>query len=105
MTKLHIKKGDKVKVLSGNSKGVIGEVLTVMPKDGVAIVEGANIKVKHRKPTAGNTTGGIERREAPIPASKLMVIDGDGNPTRIGRKLDEHGKLKRYSKKSGKFID
>lgn len=105
MTKLHIKKGDKVKVLSGNSKGKIGEVLEVLPKEGKAIVEGANIKTKHKKPTATNPEGGIEKIEAPILSSKLMVVDGSGNPTRVGRKADENGKLRRYSKKTGQFID
>lgn len=105
MTKLHIKKGDKVKVLSGNNKGKTGEILQVFPKESKAIVEGVNIKTKHRKPTATNPEGGIEKIEAPILASKLMVIDVDGNATRIGRKKDESGKLRRYSKKSGQFID
>jgi len=105
MTKLHIKKGDKVKVLSGNNKGAVGEVLEVIPADGRAIVEGVNIKTKHRKPTASNPEGGIEKIAAPISAAKLMVVDKDGNATRIGRKADSNGKLRRYSKKTGEFID
>jgi len=105
MSKLHIKKGDKAKVLSGNSKGKTGEILEVMPKEGKAVVAGVNIKTKHRKPTASNPEGGIEKIEAPILSSKLMVIDADGNATRIGRKKDENGKLRRYSKKTGQFID
>ena len=103
--KSFIKKGDRVKVLSGNDKGTEGEVLEVLPKEGKAIVEGVNIKTKHRKPTAQKPEGGIEKNEAPIWMSKLMVIDGSGNATRVGRKADENGKLKRYSKKSGDFID
>ncbi|MFY0674558.1 MAG: 50S ribosomal protein L24 [Bacteroidia bacterium] len=105
MTKLHIKKGDTVKVLTGNDKGATGEVLQVMPKEGKAIVEGVNIKTKHRKPTTANPEGGIEKIPAPLLASKLMVVDKDGNATRIGRKKDDSGKLRRYSKKSGEFID
>lgn len=105
MPKLYIKKGDQVKVLSGNNKGVTGQVLKVLPGDAKAIVEGVNVKTKHRKPTAQNPEGGIEKIEAPILISKLMVLDGSGNPTRVGRKLDESGKLKRYSKKTGDFID
>lgn len=105
MTKLHIKKGDKVQVISGNDKGVTGEVLRVIPKDGKAIVSGVNIKTKHKKPTAQNPDGGISKEEAPIWISKLMVIDGSGNPTRIGRKENSQGRLARYSKKSGEFID
>ena len=100
-----VKKGDKVKVLSGNDKGTEGEVLKVFPKEGKAIVEGVNIKTKHRKPTAQNPEGGIEKNPAPIWMSKLMVLDGSGNPTRIGRKDDGNGNLKRYSKRSGDIID
>ncbi|MBI1183305.1 50S ribosomal protein L24 [bacterium] len=105
MTKLHIKKGDTVKVISGNDKGTTGEVLSVLPKTGKALVSGVNIKTKHRKPTATNPEGGIEKVERPILASKLMVVDGSGNASRIGRKEDENGKLRRYSKKTGQFID
>jgi len=105
MPKLHVKRGDQVKVLSGNDKGSTGEVLEVFPQDGKAIVEGVNIRTKHRKPTAQNPEGGIEKIPLPVLVSKLMVVDGSGNPTRIGRKLDDNGKLKRYSKKTGDFID
>ena len=83
MTKLHIKKGDKVKVLSGNNKGAIGEVLEVIPAEGRAIVEGGNSKTKVRQPTASNPEGGIEKRAAPIWAAKRMVVDNDDNSTRI----------------------
>lgn len=103
--KHHIKKGDRVKVLSGNHRGSEGEVLEVLPKKGKAVVEGVNIITKHRKPTAQNPEGGIDKREAPVWMSKLMVIDGSGKPTRVGRKQDNKGVLKRYSKRSGDFID
>ena len=103
--KLHVKKGDRVLVLSGNDKGVEGEVLEVLPKDGKAIVEGVNERTKHRKPTATNPDGGIEKFNAPVPVSKLMVIDGSGKPTRVGRKENDNGKLVRYSKRTGDFID
>ena len=105
MAKLHVKKGDRVKVLSGNDKGATGEVLQVLPENAKAVVEGVNVKTKHRKPTAANPEGGIEKINAPILVSKLMVIDGSGEATRIGRKLDDKGKLRRYSKKTGEFID
>lgn len=101
--KLHIKKGDTVKVLAGESKGHQGKVLKVFLKDNKALVEGANIVSKHTKPNAQNTQGGIVKKEAPIHISNLMVVDGAGNATRIGRKL-EGDKLVRYSKKSGEVI-
>jgi large subunit ribosomal protein L24 len=103
--KLHIKKGDTVKVIAGNSKGSTGKVLVVYPKDDRAIVEGVNKVKKHTKPTPQNTQGGIIEKEAPIHISNLMVVDSKGNATRIGRRIDEKtNKLVRYSKKSGEVI-
>ncbi len=103
--KLHVKKGDTVKVLAGNDKGSIGKVLVVYPKDNRAIVEGLNKIKKHTKPNPKNTQGGIVEKEAPIHISNLMVIDSKGKATRIGRRLDEKtNKLVRYSKKTGEVI-
>ena len=103
-TKLHIKKGDTVKVISGNSKGQQGKVLLVLVDTKKAIVEGINMVSKHTKPSNDNPKGGIIKKESPIHISNLMLIDNDGNPTRIGRKLNENGKSVRYSKKSGEVI-
>ncbi len=100
--KLHIKKGDTVKILSGDNKGKIGRVIEVMPKEGRAIVEGINMVSRHTKPNAQNTTGGIIKKEAPIALSKLMLVVG-GKATRTGRKL-EAGKLVRFAKKTGEVI-
>ena len=103
--KLHVKKGDTVKVLAGNDKGSTGKVLVVYPKDNRAIVEGLNKIKKHTKPNPRNTQGGIVEREAPIHISNLMVVDAKGKATRIGRRLDEKtNKLVRYSKKTGEVI-
>ena len=103
--KLHIKKGDKVRILAGNYKGKEGEVLEVQKDKYRAIVAGYNMVFKHIKPSASNPQGGIEKTEAPIHISNLMVIDpSNGQATRIGRKADENGKLVRYSKKSGEVI-
>lgn len=105
MKKFHIKKGDKVKVLSGTDKGKEGTVLEMVTSAGKAIVEGINVVKKHKKPDANNPQGGIQETEAPIYVSKLMLIDPSTNePTRVGRKLDENGKLVRYSKKTQEII-
>lgn len=102
---MHVRKGDTVKIIAGNDKGKSGKILEVIASKNRAIVEGANIVVKHVKPSADNPNGGIERTEASIHLSNLMLIDGaTGEPTRIGRKLNEAGKLQRYSKKTGEFI-
>lgn len=105
MKKFHIKKGDKVRVLSGEDRGKEGTVLEMVTKTGKAIVEGINVVKKHKKPDANNPQGGIVETEAPIYVSKLMLIDPATNePTRVGRKLDENGKLVRYSKKTQEII-
>jgi len=103
--KFHVKKGDTVVVLSGESKGQKGKVLEVVAEKERAIVEGANLVSKHTKPNAQHPQGGIVKKEAPVHLSNLMVIDSDGNATRTGRRIDESkGKLVRYSKKSGEVI-
>ena len=103
--KLHIKKGDTVVVVAGNYKGREGKVLEVIRATEKAIVEGVNMVKKHTKPNAAHPQGGIVEKEAPIHISNLMNKDPKtGKPTRIGRKLDDKGKLVRYSKKSGEEI-
>jgi len=103
--KLNIKKGDTVKVISGESKGKQGRVLRIDAEKGRAVVEGANLVKKHTKPNADNPQGGIIEQEAPIHMSNLMLVDAKGNATRIGKKIDEKtGKSLRYSKKSGEVI-
>ena len=103
--KLHIKKGDTVMVISGNSKGQQGRVLLVDKENNKAIVEGVNMVSKHTKPNNDNPKGGIIKKEAMIHISNLKVVDGSGTPTRVGRKIDEKAeKLVRYSKKSGEVI-
>lgn len=103
--KLHIKKGDNVIVIAGDSKGVQGKVLEVLVKENRAIVEGVNKVSKHTKPNAKSPQGGILKQEAPIHLSNLNVVDPKtGKATRVGRRLDENNKLVRYAKKSGEEI-
>ncbi|MEO0467982.1 MAG: 50S ribosomal protein L24 [Bacteroidota bacterium] len=104
--KLHIKRGDTVRILSGADRGNEGKVLVVFPEKERAIVEGINIVSKHVRPSQDNPNGGIIQQEAPIHISNLMVIDpGSKEPTRIGRRKSEDGKgWVRYSKKSGNEI-
>lgn len=104
--KLKIKKGDKVVVIAGAQKDRTKtvEVLEVFPEKNRAIVEGVNIRKKHQKATQDNP-GGIVDKAASIHLSNLMLVDNTGKPTRVGRKADTDGKLKRYSKKSGEIID
>ncbi|MBF6601382.1 MAG: 50S ribosomal protein L24 [Parasphingorhabdus sp.] len=105
MANAKIKKGDTVVVLSGKDKGKSGEVTKVMPKDGKLIVAGANVAVRHRKPTQANPQGGLERREAPMHISKVALADPkDGKPTRV-RFEEKDGKMVRVAVKSGEKVD
>jgi large subunit ribosomal protein L24 len=103
--KLHIRKGDTVKVLAGDDKGKEGKVLEVNREKRRALVEGVNMMTKHTKPSAGKPEGGITKVESFIHISNLMLIDpASGKPTRVGRKLNDKGKLQRFSKKTGEII-
>jgi large subunit ribosomal protein L24 len=103
--KLHIKKGDTVKVIAGNDKGHTGKVLRVLVENNRAVVEGANMVSKATKPSAQNTQGGIVKQEAAIHISNLQLVDPkSGTPTRVGRREGADGKLVRYAKKSGEEI-
>jgi large subunit ribosomal protein L24 len=102
--KIHIKKGDTVKVLSGDDKGKVAEVIKVIPSEYKALVKGLNLVTKHVKPTQQKPSGEIVKKEAPIQISNLMLVV-NGTPTKVGRKLDEKGKLQRYAVKTGEFIN
>ncbi len=105
MSKLHIKKGDTVYVNAGEDKGKTGRVLEVLVEKKRAIVEGINMVSKHTKPSAKSPQGGIIKQEAGVHVSNLQVVDpSKGGPTRIGRRLNDKGKLVRYAKKSGEEI-
>jgi large subunit ribosomal protein L24 len=106
MSKLHIKKGDNVIVIAGNSKSnKPRRVLAVYPNEQRALVEGVNLVSKSTKPTSKSPNGGIIKKEASVHISNLNVADPKtGKPTRIGRKLNAEGKLVRYSKKTGEEI-
>lgn len=104
--KLHVKTGDTVKVIAGDDKGKTGKILAVDTQKQRAFVEGINIVTKHVKPTAAKPQGGIEKKEASVHISNLMLIDPKtGEATRTGRKQGDNGKLVRYSKKTGEVIN
>ncbi len=102
--RLKIKKGDMVVVTSGDNKGKQGRVIEVNRDKDTVIVEGINMITRHRKPSAQNPQGGIEKKEAGIHVSNVMVLDAKGNATRIGRRKNEEGKLERFAKKTGEAI-
>lgn len=100
-----VKKGDNVIVTSGNDKGKIGKVLKVLIKDDRVLVEGVNIISRHTSPSNSNPDGGIIKKEAPIHASNVQIVDPTTEkPTRVGHKIVD-GKKVRFAKKSGTVLD
>lgn len=100
--KLHVTKGDTVRVLRGDDKGKEGKVLRVLPKTGRIVVEGINIVKKHRKARSEAEQGGIIEMPAPVHASNVMLLDPkDGRPTRTRHRVDADGTKERVSAKSG----
>lgn len=105
--KLHVKKGDKVIVLSGKHKGQTGKVLRALPKEAKVLVEGINVLVKNVKPQRqlGQTEGSREKREVALHASKVALVDPEtGKATRVRANVVD-GKKVRVAVKSGKNID
>ncbi|MBD0020584.1 50S ribosomal protein L24 [Gordonia pseudamarae] len=105
---MKVHKGDTVIVISGKDKGAKGKVIQAFPKTQRVLVEGVNRIKKHTAASAnerGASSGGIVTQEAAIHVSNVMVVDSDGNPTRVGYRIDEEsGKKVRISRKSGKDI-
>jgi len=102
---MHVKKGDKVKVLSGKDRGKQGTILEAYPKKDRVLVEGVNMVKIHAKPSQDNPQGGISNQEAPIHVSNVLPIDPKtGEPTRVGYEIRD-GKKVRIAKKSGEPLD
>ncbi|WP_213453152.1 50S ribosomal protein L24 [Rhizomonospora bruguierae] len=102
-----VKKGDTVIVIAGRDKGAKGKVIAALPDQNKVIVEGVNRVKKHtriRTTQRGAKTGGIVTQEAAIHVSNVMVVDSDGNPTRVGARFDDNGQKVRVSRKSGKDL-
>ncbi|AGB40212.1 ribosomal protein L24, bacterial/organelle [Halobacteroides halobius DSM 5150] len=104
--KLHVKKGDEVRVIAGKDKGRQGEILKVIPTESRVVVEGVNIIKKHAQPTQDNPQGGIIEREAPIHSSNVMLVCQDCNEaTRTGKKVLDSGEKVRYCKNCDEIVD
>ncbi|MDT5106591.1 MAG: large subunit ribosomal protein [Mycobacterium sp.] len=105
---MKVHKGDTVLVISGKDKGAKGKVLESYPTRNKVLVEGVNRMKKHTaisRNERGVQSGGIVTQEAPIHVSNVLVVDSDGNPTRVGYRIDdESGKKVRVSKRNGKDI-
>ncbi len=97
-----LKKGDKVVVLAGKDKGKQGEITSVNPTKGKAIVEGVNVAVRHVKPSQGQQ-GGRQSTEMAIDLSNLAIVDKNGKATRVGFRMDGDKKV-RFAKTTGDVI-
>lgn len=103
-TKMKIKKGDKVVVITGKDKGKTGTVSRVLLADQRVVVEGVNMAVKHAKPTQFSE-GGLKNIEAPIHVSNVALVDPKNDKaTKVGYKTLDDGKKVRVAKRSGETI-
>ena len=103
MSTFKIKKGDTVKVIAGKDKDKEGKVISVNPKKGAVLVEGANMVTKHTKPSMANQQGGIVEKEAWLDVSNVMLVH-EGKATRVGFKMEGDQKV-RFAKATGQVID
>src|SRR4051794_7535148 len=109
---IKVKRGDTVQVISGKDKGKTGTILHVEPKKNRVFVEGLNIQKRHQRPRSirdaqrAEAVGGVIEKEGPIHVSNVMLLDPKtGEPTRVGKRLDEGGRRIRFAKKSGETFE
>jgi len=101
MAGMRIRKGDRVRVLTGKDRGKEGDVMRSLPEEGKVIVDGVNVAKKHQKPTRSTMQGGIIDKDMPIDASNVMIVCEKCGPTRIGHRVDDKGKKHRVCVKCG----
>jgi len=105
VSKLFVRKGDRVRVMRGNERGKEGTILRVDKEKNRVVIEGVNLRKRHMRPSALSPEGGIISFEAPLSASNVMLIDpATGEPTRLRTKTNADGMKDRVSAKSGKPI-
>ena len=98
---MKLRKGDRVRVLTGKDRGDEGEIMRVFPKDGRVIVEGVNVAKKHQRALRATMQAGIIDKDMPMPASNVAIICSTDGPTRIGYRFDDQGKKVRICRKCG----
>ena len=105
-TKMRIKKGDTVQVISGKDKGKTGEVLRTLPYENRVVVQGVNLRTRHVKPTQEGETGRIVTEEASLHASNVMLYSTAKKVvSRVEIVVEKDGTKKRRLKKTGEILD
>jgi large subunit ribosomal protein L24 len=104
MAGLKIRKGDRVRVLTGKDRGKEGDVMRALPKEGKVIVEGVNVAKKHQKATRATMQGGIIDKDMPIPAANVALLCPKDGPTRVGYRFDADGTKVRICRKCGRDL-
>jgi large subunit ribosomal protein L24 len=98
---MKLRKGDRVRVLTGKDRGDEGEIMRVFPKENRVIVEGVNVAKKHQRALRATMQAGIIDKDMPMPASNVAILCPTDGPTRIGYRFDEHGNKSRICRKCG----
>ena len=99
---MKIKKGDRVRVLTGKDRGKEGEVMRAIPERDKVIVDGVNVAKRHQRATRATTQGGIIDKDMPIPVANVAVVcKACGKPTRVGYRFDDQNRKSRVCKKCG----
>src|SRR5262245_41718122 len=101
---MHVRKNDRVIVVTGKDKGKVGKVLRVIPETSPVVVQGNNKGKRHTKPNQQNRQGGIVEKQAPLHSSNVMLVTKDGKPTRVGYKTNDGGTKVRIARKTGEEI-
>ena len=104
MAGLKIRKGDRVRVLTGKDRGKEGQVSRVLPDGEKVIVDGLNVVKKHQRATRATMQGGIIDKEMPIPISNVALLASDGKPTKAGYRFDDKGNKVRISRRTGEDL-
>jgi large subunit ribosomal protein L24 len=98
---MKIKKGDRVRVLTGKDRGKEGDVIRALPSEGKLIVDGVNVAKRHTRATRATTQAGIIDKDMPIPVSSVAIVCPTDGPTRIGFRFDDQGRKVRVCRKCG----
>lgn len=104
MSGLKIRKGDRVRVLTGKDRGKEGNVSRVLPKDNKVVVDGVNVAMRHRKARSATEAGGIVATDMPIPVPNVALLCASCGPTRVGYRFDSDGTKVRICKKCGSTL-